>query len=814
MQNSRRDFIKKMTIGTTGITMGGLSIPTNSRENIFGSIKQNRAGLSGDSNRKSILFDFDWKFFKGDPNNAEFTDYNDLEWRDIQLPHDWSIEGEFDRSFRRGGSHAFLHGGIGWYRKHFNIPPDQKEKEVLLHFDGVYMLSDVYINGQHVGNRPYGYVPFEYYITPYLLFNENNVIAVRVDHSDCPTSRWYSGSGIYRHVWLTYVDLLHVATWGTYVTTPEIKKEFAKVKIQTSVNNHYLKEVSCELESLIIDKKNKTVGSTVSTETIASNNSFCFIQDINVNNPFFWDIENPNMYILKTIIKSENKVVDEYETPFGIREIVYDSQKGFFLNGNNIKMKGFCLHQDAGSLGTAVPDRVNEYRLEILKEFGVNAIRCSHNPPSAEFLDICDKMGFLVIDEAFDKWKSGYYAKYFDDWWQKDLDAMLLRDRNHPSIVMWSVGNEVAEQGRDEGVEILKMLVKHVHEADSTRPVTCAIWPGRGENRIFKKDFSEAMDIVSLNYSEPWYESDKKEFPERIILGSECFPYYRGRYGSVRDYSPVNPWYDVVKNDFVIGEFIWIGIDYLGESSGWPSKGWPTGLIDVCGFLKPRSYFHRSVWNNKPIVGISVRDQSLDIDPGKDHWQWPHLASHWNFSQYRNHVIQVETVTNCETVELLLNNRSFGVRRSADYPNSTIVWHVPYRAGVLKAVARNNSNIVAENQLQTSGKPAKIQLIPDRDTIKADGQDTALIKVKLLDENNILVPDSDMKVQYNIEGNGKLIGLDNGDLRNDEPFKSNIRTTYWGKSLAVIQSERVTGNIIINAKAEGLPLATIIIKSL
>ncbi len=600
--DNRREFLKKSVITTGGLLLATPAVNAN-KLNYISHIDKIESPT-----RQSQLFNFDWSFFKGDHSDAKSVDFDHSKWRKVQLPHDWSVEGQFDPDLPGGERYAFLDCGIGWYRKNFTILPEQEGKKVIIHFDGVYMRSDVYVNGHHVGFRPYGYVAFEYDITPLIRYNENNVIAVRVNHSDPPTSRWYSGSGIYRHVTLTFVDPLHVTTWGTYVSTPEITDEYAKVAVRTKVTNHYPEEIPCELESLILDRDGKIVTRALLSHGIASGTSHTFDQSMDVQDPVLWDLDNPYLYVLKTVVRTNYKVMDEYETSFGIRDIVYDIDKGFFLNGKNMKMKGMNIHHDAGSLGAAVPDRVIEYRLEILKEFGVNAIRCSHNPFAAGFYDICDRLGFLVIDEAFDKWASqGYYADYFADWWQKDLDAMVLRDRNHPSIVMWSVGNEVREQNTEEGVEVLKKLIRRVHEHDTTRPVTCSLHPGHDE-RNYRKDFSEVMDVVSYNYQEPYYE-------------------------------------------------------------------------------------------------------------------------------------------------------------------------------------------------------------PDREMIKADGQDVSLVKVQLLDENGILVPDADVVIHFDVEGNGRLIGLDNGDLRNHTPFKSKTRETYWGKALAVIQSDRVKGNIFVTAKSDGLPFEKVQIKT-
>ncbi|MDR3194132.1 MAG: DUF4982 domain-containing protein [Tannerella sp.] len=767
-------------------------------------------------------FDFDWKFYLGEAEEAVAPGYDDSRWEDIQLPHDWSVCHPFDSTISRGWDMGFLPGGTGWYRKTFHLPAACKGRTVSVLFDGVYHQSNVYINGKNLGFHPYGYTGFEYDLTPYLKYGADNVLTVRVDHSDSPTSRWYSGSGIYRHVWLTVTRPVRIATWGTCVTAPRITDASADVRIQTTVENHTSARQSVTLESRVLDPLGNVVQTVSSSSDIPKKRSADIEQLVAVGQPQRWSIHTPRLYRLLSIVRINGEEADRCETPFGIREIRYDPDRGFFLNGENIKMKGVNIHQDAGSLGVAMPDRAHERRLEILKEYGCNAIRCSHNPPAPEFLDLCDRLGFLVIDEALDKWKSGYYAKYFDEWWQKDLSAMLLRDRNHPSIVMWSIGNEVDEQNDTTGVgkARAKMLQDYVHRVEPTRPVMVAIAPGGEWNpnssmmRPYNRSgFNETLDIVGYNYQEPWYVDDKKAFPNRIMFGAEVFTYYRGRKENMRGYFPVNPWYDVVKNDFIFGQFIWAGIDYLGECYRWPAKGWPGGLFDVCMFEKSRAAFHRSVWNDRPAVRIAVADQSLQLPLVKDHWSWPHLVSHWNFPQYLDQVIEVQTVTNCESVELWTSSFAFGRRYTADYANNTIVWHVPYKAGKIWAKGYNGDAEVASCELQTSGKPSRIVLAADREMLSADGQDLSHITVLLVDDHGIVVPDSDVQITFEVTGNGRLIGLDNGNLMSDEMLKGNKRTTYFGKALAIVRSSRKEGTIAVKATAPGLPESTLTIKS-
>lgn len=759
--------------------------------------------------REKTSFDFDWKFSLGDATGAEDPNFDDSNWQAIQLPHDWSIKQPVSkknsgRSWMEGAM-GYLPGGIGWYRKSFTIPKTYGNKKVVIQFDGVYHQSDVYINGKHLGFHPYGYTTFEYDLSQYLNFGGENTIAVRVDHSNSPSSRWYSGSGIYRHVWLKTTNPVHVATWGTYITTPKISEREAQVIMVTTINNATQYPVEVLVQNQIIDKQGKKIDLERSKLQVGKSAQKDLPQTLSLPSPQLWSVEEPYLYTMETTVKVNGKSVDHYTTLFGVREIKFDADKGFFLNGRNIKMKGMNLHPDAGSLGTALPDRSYLRRLQILKAYGVNAIRCSHNPPTSEFLDMCDSLGFVVIDEAFDKWKGMYYSKYFDEWWQRDMDAMVLRDRNHPSIVLWSIGNETGEQHSktDEGAKRAIMIRDYVHNLDPTRLVTAALQPSKA--RMYNTNgFAQTLDVVGYNYQEQWLHEERAKFPDRIMYVSEAYPYYRGKGAEYKAFYPVNPWYDVANNDFVFGQFIWAGVDYLGESTGWPSTGWVTSPFDVCMFEKPSAAFHRSVWNDEPMVRIAVADQSLNIDPGKPHWSWPFLADHWTFPQYEGHVIHVQTTTNCDSVELTLNDKSLGANNTADFPNNTIDWYVPYEKGEIVAKGYKKGQAITTYKLTTAGQPARILLSADREQIVADGQDLSHIAIKLVDENGVVVPNADQKITVEVGGSGTLLGLDNGDLRRDT-FTGNSIPTYFGKALLTIQSSRSKGSIKVTVKYNGIP---------
>lgn len=744
-------------------------------------------------------FDFDWKF-KLNEDNPLFAqrDFADQEWDAIQLPHDWSIKLDFEESI--GGSAAFLPGGIGWYRKHFDLPASYKGKTISILFDGIFHQSDVYINGHHVGFRPYGFCSIEHELTPYLNFGGENVIAVRVDRTG-DGARWYTGSGIYRHAWLQIVHPVHVKTYGTYVTTSSVTKERADVKIVTTLINTGHRDEKISVSHRILNAERKAVSKSEQKPiALAIGASADVEHQLTLSNPQLWSLESPEMYCLETTVKVGNKTVDVYATPFGVRTIAFDADKGFFLNGKHVKLKGLCLHQDAGALGTAVPDRADERRLEILKAYGCNAIRCAHNPFSPEFMEMCDRMGFVVIAEAFDKWKSGYYEKYFDEWWQHDLANMILRDRNHPSIILWSIGNEVQEAWEDIAVSVprAKMLQDFVHELEPTRPVTLA---AQNNHRVA---FAGVPDVIGYNYLEARMISEKKKYPERICLVSEELPYFCGEEGNIRSYTPYNPWNYVAQHDFIAGGFIWSGVDYLGEAVG-NSRGWPNGLFDICMNEKPRASYHRAMWNVEPVVSIAVMDASLDIDHGRDLWQWPKMVSHWNFpDRYRGQIMEIQTITNCETVELFFNDKSMGKSKTADFTNHTIVWYLPYQPGKLEAKGYNGSEEVASYTVVTSGKTASAVIKADREELKADGQDVSHIAVLLEDEAGNPVQTDDRMLTVSVEGEGRFLGIDNGDLRREKTFAVNELKTYFGKAQIVVQSTRRPGQMQITVRMEGV----------
>ena len=748
---------------------------------------------------RTINMDANWKFSLTDTVGADKAGFSDSQWRTLDLPHDWSIEGDFDSAAHTGGGGGYLPTGVGWYRKHFILPKEAAGKIQWIEFEGVYQNSDVWINGHHLGHYPNGYMSFYYDLSPYTRKGEN-IISVRVDNSLQPNSRWYSGSGIYRHVWLHIADRLHVAKWGTYITTPVADSAAAEVVVRTSIENKNAVDENAILRLVVTDATGREVARTESAVRVIGGQVQELEQKMSVRAPMLWSLETPLLYTLHSQILTGHTTVDAVNNDFGIRTIRYDADSGFFLNGRRVKMKGVCLHQDAGSVGSAVPEAMWVRRLQILKEMGCNAIRTSHNPEAPEWLDLCDRMGFLVMDEIFDEWKSGKvkygYHPYFDEWSQPDLVGFIHRDRNHPSVVMWSAGNEIGEQKQENGDKILGPLITTFHREDPTRPVTTANDEIAADNGSARVPFLKMLDIVGYNYMDRWHERrelftsvDRHDHPDWKMVGTESvsIPGVRGQAPSLPAVIRAEQlWKFVSLHDYIIGDFMWTGIDYLGESR-WPNKNAGSGVIDLCGFPKDGYYFYQSQWTDKPMI---------------------HLCTDWNPAGKEGKVIPVIAFTNCDSVELFVNGKSFGIK-CLQFPrpgNSGawnkydqkpvgittgdlhLEWDVPYEAGMVKAVGRKGGRIVDEQTIHTTGAPAAIRLTADRNNIQADGRDVAQVKIEVLDKDGNPVPDAGNNIVLSVEGAGHLIGLDNGDPMDHTPMKSNRRNVFHGLALGVIQS--------------------------
>ncbi len=808
--------------------------------------------------RENVDFTEGWKFYLGDDSIAYNAQYDDAKWRILDLPHDWSIEADFSLKNPATPGGGALPGGIGWYRKDFVVDKSDKGKNIYIDFDGIYWNSKVWINGHLLGERPNGYISFRYDLTPYIKVGERNVIAVRVDNSKQPNSRWYSGSGIYRNVRLVTTNALHVDLWGTYVTTPTVTKDNAEIKIETNIKNSSDVSRTFELYSILIDKDGKEIAGINNSESVGIGENISMDQSLKVSNPILWSIDNPYLYKIVTRIEQNGKVVDEYETPLGIRYFSFDPNKGFFLNGESIKIKGVCNHHDLGFLGAAVNTRAIERQLEILKEMGCNGIRTSHNPPAPELLDLCDKMGFIVMDEAFDMWrkkKSPYdYSQYFPEWHERDLTDLILRDRNHPSIFMWSIGNEILEQWSHINADTLDLQqanmvlnfantlnkkdidAKELHvnslltikladiakKLDPTRPITTGNNETEPSNHIFR---SGAMDIIGFNYHENNWVNFHEKFPNQklIITESTSGLMSRGYYEMPSDSMniwperwdkpferPVHhcssydnchvPWgsthedtWRLVKNyDHISGVYLWTGFDYLGEPTPfwWPSRSSYFGVIDLAGFPKDIYYMYQSEWTNKDVL---------------------HIFPHWNWKEGQTVDIWAY-FNNADEVELFLNGLSLG-KKAKEKDVYHVFWRVPFQKGTLKAVSYKDGKEVLTREVKTTGDPFSIRLTADRQTIKADGKDLSFITVEALDAEGNPVPVADNLINFTIEGDGFIAGTDNGDPTDPNSLKKPSRKLFSGKALAVVQSHKKAGKIILKATSSNLKQASIEINS-
>jgi beta-galactosidase len=769
----------------------------------------------------SVSFDSNWMFHLGEVQGAENPAFDDSAWRKLDVPHDWAIELPFDKSTPT--SSGFLPGGVGWYRKTFALPAETKDKLVFIEFDGVYMDATFWLNGHKLGNHPYGYTGFQYDLTPFTNFGDKqNTLAVRVEVKQ-PCSRWYSGAGIYRHVWLKVVEPIHIAHWGTYVTTPEINKDFAKIHIRTHVLNQTTGTQDINLETIIVDRDGKTVAEANSLRTVTGNSEYEYVQFVKISKPYLWSPDNPYLYKVILVVKSGGKTIDKAVTPLGVRSIYFDPDKGLLLNGRNIRLNGVCMHHDMGPLGAAVNRRAIERQLEIMKAMGCNAIRTSHNPPAPELLDLCDSMGFMVMAEVFDEWKQSKtefgYGRFFDEWAEKDILSLIHRDRNHPSIIIWSVGNEIEEQKSKDAEQTAGHLVDIFHREDPTRSVTSGC---NSPDAAIKSRFVASLDVMGFNYCYQQYPTVHKQFPDWPLIASETSSalssrgvYYFAEGKPIKGKDAVHPdmqcnSYDVdhpfwgypaetsllamKNNPYVAGEFVWTGFDYIGEPTpyDWPARSSYFGIVDLCGFPKDRYYLYQSRWGDKPVV---------------------HILPHWNWQGREGEIIPVWCYSNADSVKLFLNEKSLGSKSFKDIGELHLTWEVPYRPGTLKAVATKDGKVFCTTKVKTAGNPAGIVLSADRSTINADGADLSFITAKIVDAEGTHVPNASDLISFNIEGPGKLIAVCNGNPLNHESFQAKQHSAFNGLCLVIIQSENRAGNISITATAKGLKPNNITIES-
>ena len=787
-----------------------------------------------DSVRSRTSMDKNWKFIQEDVVNGSNPDYDDKSWRALNVPHDWSIEGEYAENHPAGRAGAYLPTGIGWYRKSLDIKNLSKENRYFIEFDGVYMNSDVWINGHHLGNRPYGYIGFAYDLTPFLKEGENT-IAVKADHSLAPSGRWYTGSGIYRHVWLTKTSNIYIPQWGTFVTTPEVSKEEAKVSLQIDILNKTHNATQLSVKSSIINNTNTTVAA--SNSDIEIKDSVRVVQNFTITKPKLWSPASPNMYTVKTDVYNGGVLVDTYTTPLGVRKVEVRGSKGFFLNGEPLKLKGLSNHHDAGPVGAAVPNDVLYKRLKSLKEMGCNALRTTHNPFAPEFYVMCDTMGFMVMDEAFDGWfdaKAKHdYGNYFEKWWRKDLSDFMRRDRNHPSVIMWSIGNEIPRFTADQQ----KLIVDYTLTIDSTRPISqgrgysaphidISGFNGHGEFRgvlekhhaenpdraIIGTEITHTLQTRGIYRTRTWYRTkdnpapwekphqfkkmENKVYKIPHLAKEEVFTDISPRYQSSYDNSIVrigvrDDWNRVEDYDYYIGNFRWTGFDYLGESFNWPARTANFGIIDLAGFPKDHYYLYQSLWSDKPMV---------------------HLLPHWTHPGKEGVEIPVVVYTNTGGAELFLNEKSLGKKEMTR--ERQIVWNVPYASGTLTVVAHDADGNKLSKSYTTAGEATSIEMIADRNEVTANETDVIHCEISIVDSKGTYVPNANQMITFDVEGPARIIGVENGDILDLSPHKVNYRKTFNGKCLLLIESTDKAGTITITAESKGFKSDVVKIKSI
>jgi beta-galactosidase len=771
--------------------------------------------------QREASFHTGWKFLKADPVDAQTEDFDDSGWRELILPHDWSIEdlpekegivqiGPFSEESEGGAATGHVVGGVGWYRKHFTLDKTSRGKQISILFDGVYMDADVWMNGHPLGNHPYGYTAFSYNLSSYLNPpGEDNVLAVRVNNEG-KNSRWYSGSGIYRNVTLITTNPVAVALWGNFITTPQVSKERALVRAETRV-----------IHSLY-DPEGKLTGKTQKTILLDSNDMMVS-HEVEVTDPALWCPASPALYTAVLDILKEGELADRVKTQFGIRSLEFSPEKGFLLNGEKILLKGGCLHHDNGPLGAAAFKTAEYRRVQTMKENGFNAIRTAHNPPSEWFLNACDELGMLVMDESFDHWQRPKnpqdYHRFFDEWWEKDMKSMVLRDRNHPSIIIWSIGNEINERADSSGLEIARRLKEKVYQLDGTRPVTqaiCEFWDHPGKHWEETAPAFAQMDIHGYNYQWARYEEDLEKYPDRMIVGTE----------SVAQQAFEN-WQQVEKFPNVIGDFVWTGMDYLGESGignsrlddvewgflpPWPWYNAFCGDISILGYKKPQMVYRDVVWQNSQLeilVHAPVPEGRKEI---VSFWGWPDERKSWNWKGNEGKTLQVNVYTRAQKVRLELNGQVIGEKKVSEETKLTASFEVPYQPGELKAVAWVNGEEIARQVLKTTGPPAAIQITPEKNRIKADPECLAYFNVKVVDEEGMLVPDADIPIDFEIEGGYILQAVANGNPQDMKSFQQPSVHAFRGKCQLIVRSAEKPGLMKVTAHSEGVETGEAVVR--
>ena len=742
--------------------------------------------------RVKLRIDEDWKVQPGDIPGAQATTFDDATWATTNVPHDMSITLVSKKDSDPGA--------IGWYRKRFTLPPQFAGKKVIVQFDGVYHDSKIYLNGAEVGSQRFGYVSFCCDLTPYLNATGDNVLAVFVDNVTSRRSHFYSGTGIYRHVWLIATDPVHIRNWGTAVTTPVVAAAQSQIRVQTDVVNELAIAQSRTIETTIYDEDRKALAIVSTPLTVKAQSTETCLQMLTLAGCRLWSPATPVRYYAYSRVLDQATPTDDYVSPFGIRELKWSATDGFSINGVPTKLKGVCVHHTLVPAGAAVPDAMWERTIKELLASGCNSIRTSHNPQSPEFYDYCDQLGMMVMDEWCDKWSqpnAGSFYADFDQVWQKDLTSFIERDRNHPCIVIWSLGNEVAAAPKvpDYIPNTLKMLVPFARKLDNTRPYTHACVAGWSDAPGFAA-LADVEDIVGVNYQDFLYGAIHAKNPNAIIVGTEQDPYAVPK-------SNVPTWYAVRNTPYVIGHHLWTGVDYLGEAKN--KLGGDSGFLDNCIFRKFWFYYQQSQWSASPMVHIAVGNGTGN---GR---AMPKLAEDWN----QTGPVSVVTYTNCDTVDLYVNATKIGTKKSSDFAQNGIMqWtDVPWQSGVIKAVGMKDGKEVAVDRIKTVGAPAKIMLKPDRTTLFADGDDVSCIEVDIGDADSNSIFTADNTVQFTMTGPARSLGIASGDWMNEEPFKATGRKASKGKALIVVQSTLVPGTINLTVSSPGLTPATLTLSS-
>ena len=812
-------------------------------------LAESMEALPIEAHRREQSFDRDWRFLRGDATGAESPAFDDSGWRKLDLPHDWSLEdltppseatgegtvwvggntptriGPFDVALSEGQeSTGWVVGGIGWYRKRFHLPAAGKKTQAEIRFDGVYMNSDVWLNGHSLGFHPYGYTSFAYDLTPYLNRGKENVLAVRV-RNEGQNSRWYSGSGIYRHVWLTLTGDVRIPLWGVQVTTPKVSPQVSRVEVSTMVENRGRDSQNVTVRTRIAGEHGAAVGQDEKSLNLTAGGESSVTQYIEVHAPQLWSPETPRLYRAEIELLVAGKPVDHSAVSFGIRSIEVDIAHGLRINGEVFKLRGGCAHHDNGILGSVAIDRAEERRVEILKVNGFNAIRTSHNPPSPAFLDACDRLGIMVIDEAFDCWNLGKnkddYHLYFNDWWKRDIDSMVLRDRNHPSVIFWSIGNEIDGRHSPEGVVIAKKLHDEVKRLDPVRPVTMAVC-GPYDHNLPEWQVNDPaflhLDVGGYNYQWQQYEIDHKRFPQRIMMGTESFP--------IEAY---DSWHSADKLSYVLGDFVWTAIDYLGESAightllsqtpaSWRQK-YPwfvsyCGDIDMIGGKKPQSYYRDVLWGQSKLEVSVQRPLPAGRTETLSSWGWIDEVRSWTWPGMEGKPLNVRVYTSGDQVQLTLNGKEIASKPVPESAKLIAEFAVPYAKGELRAVAFKDGKEIASQALKTVSKPARLRLRADRQTILASRNDLAFVTVEITDDQGAPIPDIVRTIDFRVEGVGELAAAGSANPKDATSFRMPTCRTYRGKCLAILRPTGREGAITLQAKSAGLQPATVVVRCL